>query len=271
MWKSQRRQRLRSQPLLREWQQGLEGYCPFYRSLPAADQNELEGHLRVFMAEKNFEGCGGFVLSDAIKAGIAAQACLLLLHRNTDYYPDLKSVLVYPTNYVASITRHIGSGVMEESQMVRAGESWWEGVVVLAWDSVLSEVQAPENGYNVVLHEFAHQLDYEDGHADGMPLVGHGQPRSVRQQRYADWTRIMRSEYEILRRQAELGQPTFLRHYGATNAAEFFAVATENFFCRPRALQQLHPAIYEQMQWYYQQDPAQWNWPQRVDQNHAAS
>jgi hypothetical protein len=217
--------------------------------------------MQVFLAEKNFEGCGGLTMSDEIKLSIAAQACLLLLHRATEYYPALRSVLVYPVNYVVTTTRPVGVGVLEESRTVRAGESWREGVVVLAWDAVLQGIQAPEKGHNVVLHEFAHQLDYEDGQADGRPLLGHGEPREVRQQRYADWTRIMRGEFENLQIQAEAGQPSFLHPYGATNAAEFFAVATENFFCRPRLLEQFHPGIYEQMKWYYQQDPARWNWP----------
>lgn len=236
----------------------VERNCPFYQWMSNADRSELEGLLQILLAEKHFEGCGGLALSEEIKVSIVSQAGVLLLHRNTDYYPELKSILVYPSDYASSETHLIGNNVLQVNPVIRAGESWQHGVVVLSWTSVQAGSNQPELGHNVVLHEFAHQLDYEDGHADGMPLLGHGESRPVRAQRYADWQRIMRQEFETLRSRALSGQSTFLRHYGATNAAEFFAVATENFFCRPGEMKLCHLAIYEQMKWYYQQDPAEW-------------
>ena len=259
VWKGSKRKKLRSTPLSPEWRRIVENCCPFYQQLPDSDRRELEGHIQVFIAEKQFEGCGGLELNDEIRVCIAAHACLLLLHRDTDYYPDLRTVLVYPSTYVVPTARHIGSGVMEESHQPRAGESWREGAVVLAWDAVLGAIHNPGSGYNVVLHEFAHQLDYEDGHADGAPLLGHGESLRVQRRRYADWSRIMRSEFEQLRAQVQFGQRSVLQDYGATNPAEFFAVATECFFGRPLELRQQHPELYEQMQWYYQQDPARWS------------
>lgn len=256
MWKGLRRKRLRTSAFPPEWRRIVEATCPFYERLPDSDRRELEGQVQVFLAEKRFEGCGGLEITDEIKVCIAAHACLLLLHRDTDYYPELKSVLVYPSTYVVPTTRHIGFGVFEDRQETRAGESWREGAVVLAWDAVLSAIRNPGSGHNVVLHEFAHQLDYEDGHADGAPLLGHGESRKVQRHRYADWSRIMRSEFEQLRTQVQRGQRSILSDYGATNPAEFFAVATECFFGKPQELQQSHPDLYEQMKWYYQQDPA---------------
>lgn len=129
---------------------------------------------------------------------------------------------------------------------------------MLAWDEVCNGMAAPERGYNLVLHEFAHQLDYEDGAADGAPLLGRGESFAARRQRSADWARVMRAEFEQLRAQVQRGESTVLRDYGATNPAEFFAVATEGFFCKPRELREKHPAFYEQMSWYYKQDPAEW-------------
>jgi MtfA peptidase len=213
MWRGLRRKK--------EWRRIIEMRCPFYHRLPDADRKELAGHLQVFMAEKLFEGCGGLKLDDEIRIGIAAHACLLLLHRDTDYYPGLKTVLVYPGTYAAPISRHVGSGVMEEDHQFRAGESWREGAVVLAWDAVRSAMLADNEGCNVVWHEFAHQLDFEDGRADGVPLLGRGEPRSVRRRRYATWSQVMLKEYEQLRAQIQRGEETVLRPYGATNAAEF--------------------------------------------------
>jgi len=258
MWKEHRRKKLRSAPFPPEWRKIMETHCPFYLQLPEEDRKELEGHSQVFLAEKKFEGCDGLGLTDEMRICIAAHACLLLLHRQTDYYPGLQTILVYPGTYVAPTIRHVGSGVMEESQQPRAGESWREGAVVLAWDAICSGILAPESGYNVVLHEFAHQLDYEDGQADGAPLLGRGESRSARKRRYADWSRVMQAEFERLRGQLQQGENTVLRGYGATNPAEFFAVATECFFGKPLAMQQQHTELYEEMKWYYQQDPAGW-------------
>lgn len=259
MWRGQRRKKLQSDPFPSDWKRILETHCPFYHQLPETDRRELESHINVFMAEKKFEGCGDLNLTDEIKICIAAHACLLLLHRKTEYYPGLQTILVYPGTYVAPITRQVGAGVLEESRQPRAGESWRAGAVVLAWDAICSGIAAPENGYNVVLHEFAHQLDYEDGRADGAPLLGRGESWLARKRRCAAWTRVMQAEYEQLRKQAQLGESTVLREYGAANPAEFFAVATECFFGKPKEMRQRHPELYEEMSWYYQQDPA--NWP----------
>jgi hypothetical protein len=161
--------------------------------------------------------------------------------------------------YVVPTTRPVGSGVMSESREVRAGESWRHGAIVLAWDEVRSGMASPENGHNVVLHEFAHQLDYEDGDADGIPLVGWGESLAMRRRRYAEWRDVMRREYDQLRARVQRGEQNLLRDYGATNGAEFFAVATECFFYKSRELRQRHPEVYEQMSWYYKQDPAAWS------------
>jgi Mlc titration factor MtfA (ptsG expression regulator) len=259
MFKGTRRTKLKVTPLPIPWRRIIAEYCLFYSHLSATDRRELDGHIQVFLAEKQFEGCDGFVVRDEHRVCIAAQACLLLLHRETDYYPRLRTILVYPAAYVVPTTRSVGSGVMADIQEQRAGESWPQGAVVLAWDEVYRGLTAPESGHNLVLHEFAHQLDFEDGgHGDGIPLVGHGESWPARRRRYADWARVMRTEFEQLRSQAQRGEPTLLRGYGATNPAEFFAVATECFFSRPRELQQKHPELYEQMSWYYKQDPAGW-------------
>jgi MtfA peptidase len=260
MFKNFRRTKLKATPLAVQWRRIIEEYCLFYSKLSKADRKELEGYIQVFLAEKHFEGCGGFKVMDEHRVCIAAHACLLLLHRHTDYYPGLRSILIYPEAFVVPVTRHVGHGVMEENRLVHAGLASPEGAVVLAWEDVYRGLLAPETGHNVVLHEFAHQLDFEDGgYADGVPLLGEGESMSKRRRGLAEWSRVMRTEYEQLRVQAQRGEPTILHAYGTKNPAEFFAVATESFFCRPRELQQKHPELYEQMQWYYKQDPAGWS------------
>ncbi|MEO7361882.1 MAG: M90 family metallopeptidase, partial [Gemmatimonadaceae bacterium] len=177
-----RREPLFRTPLPAEWQAIIRRNVPYVARLPAADHEELGGHIQVFLAEKKFEGCGGLEITDEIRVTIAAQACILLLHSQTDYFSKLLSILVYPSTYVVPGGRHMGGGLVDDNPEARLGESWVSGVVVLVWDSVLSGAGDIQDGHNVVLHEFAHQLDQEDGASDGLPILQH---RSM----YADWAR----------------------------------------------------------------------------------
>jgi len=222
---------------------------PLYRRLSEADQEELRGHVLVFLSEKRFEGCDGLEITDAIRVTVAAHACLLLLHRETDCYPDLSSILIYPHAYETHQEQLLPGGIVAEGPSVRLGESWLRGEVVLAWDAVEAGFRDVRDGQNVVLHEFAHQLDQEDGRADGAPVL---ESRA----RYAPWARILSKEYERLQQAVEAGRRTDLDAYGATNPAEFFAVVSEAFFERPRKLQRKHPDLYAQLSDFYAQDPA---------------
>jgi len=252
--KKRRRDRIRSQPFPSEWRDILIRRYPMYSRLPLADRRELEGHIHVFLAEKQFEGCGGQEITDELRVLIAAQACLLLLHRETDYYPGLKTVLVYPSTYVARTHWREEEEIMDRRSRARLGESWSAGAVVLAWDAALAGAADPADGQNVVLHEFAHQLDQEDGRADGVPPLGGSGPLE-RFGRYSAWARILGSEFKQLNSALELNLETVLRDYGATNPAEFFAVATECFFEKPGQLKERHPALFAELKEFYQQDP----------------
>ena len=198
-FRNRRRERLRSQPFPPAWLTIIERNVSIYNRLPQADQRELQGHIQVFLSEKHFEGCGGLELTDEIKVTIAAQACLLLLHRETDYYPRLITILVYPHAYVARSVEPIGGGVVLEGETARLGEAWKEGVVVLSWDDVRRGASDLHDGHNVVLHEFAHQLDQQDGTADGAPILEH-------RSRYVTWARVLGADYEQLRRDTEQGR-----------------------------------------------------------------
>jgi MtfA peptidase len=248
-FKNRRRERLRSQPFPPTWLTIIKKNVPIYNRLPQADREELQGHIQIFLDEKYFEGCGGLELTDEIKVTIAAQACLLLLHRETDYYPRLITILVYPNAYVAKIIEPMGGGIVLESEMVRLGEAWNSGVAVLSWDDVSRGASDLHDGHNVVLHEFAHLLDFEDDSANGAPILEH-------RSHYVTWARVLSDEYQQLRRDTELGRTDVLDEYGATHPAEFFAVATECFFEKPIQLRRKHPHLYEELKRYYRQDPA---------------
>src|SRR5438046_4351534 len=200
--KQRRRLRLRAQPFPGDWMRRIERNVPLFRRLSANDQAELLGHTQVFLAEKRFEGCGGLAITDEIRMTIAAQACLLLLHRKTDYFPRLLTILVYPSTYSVQEQRPITAEIWEEGKSHRAGETARTmGSLVLAWDAVKSGAADPSDGKNVVLHEFAHQLDYENLAADGTPSL------ATRRQQLA-WREVMRTEFASLRAADENGIPT---------------------------------------------------------------
>jgi Mlc titration factor MtfA (ptsG expression regulator) len=251
LFKRRRRERLRALPLPGAWERIIERNVSVYSRLSPEDRRELCGHTQVLLAEKHFEGCGGLQLTDEIRVTVAAQASVLLLHRDTDYYPRLTSVLIYPTAYVVPGEKPVGGGIWEEGEEVHIGHTAPQlGALVIAWDDVLRAARSVDDADNVVFHEFAHQLDFEDRVVDGTPLL--------ESQQYLSWARVLGAEYEALRRATDDAAPTLIDQYGATNPAEFFAVVTELFFERPVALRDRHPALYAELRSFYQQDPATW-------------
>jgi Mlc titration factor MtfA (ptsG expression regulator) len=222
----------------------------FYATLSSEEQAELRALIQVFVAEKSWEAHGGLEMTDEIRVTVAAQACLLLLRLDADFYPRLRSILVYPSSYVPQRVERWAHGHLEPPPAVHLGESWSSGVVVLAWDSVRAGAADAGDGSNVVFHEFAHQLDQEAGSSDGVPLLEH--PST-----YRAWGRVLEQELARLRTDTERGRPSVLDEYGATDRAEFFAVATEAFFERPHALRERHPALYEELRRFFGQDPAE--------------
>ena len=247
-FKKWRRNRIANQQFPDEWLRIIETNVPFYNRLPLEDKTELQRHILIFIAEKRFEGCGKLKITDEIKITIAAQACMLLLHRKTDYYPGLSSILVYPSAFIASRTKNLPSGVVVEALEVLLGESWAQGSIVLSWDDVKHGVSDINDGQNVVFHEFAHQIDSSGGKGDSTAVLNN-------RSRYIAWARVLQKDYEKLRHAKAQHQPTLLNKYGATNPAEFFAVVTEFFFEKPRELKETHPELYNELKQFYQQDP----------------
>ena len=249
-----RRQRLRRQGAPSHWHEVIERRVPLYRLLPPADREELLAHVQVFLAEKRFEGVGGVEVTEEMRLTIAAQACILLLHRPHDYYPKLSSVVVYADEYLARVSEVDESGVVTEGVDRRSGESWEGGAVALSWEDVLLTARPGEDDYNVVIHEFAHQLDTEEGISNDFPLAAAGE-------RVAPLVRLLYEAYEELAADVAAGRETVFDAYGAESPAEFFAVATECFFGLPRLLREWHPELYGELCRYFRQDPAAWERP----------
>ncbi|TYQ30911.1 zinc-dependent peptidase [Pseudanabaena sp. UWO310] len=245
------RDRLRMKPFPRTWLNIIEENLSIYPSLTSGQQKELQGYVLVFLAEKQFIGCRGFQITEEVKVTIAAFACLLLFGDRQTYFPNLRSILVYPDAYIVNELVMSDRYIVEERLVARLGESWTKDQLILSWEQVKRDIQNWQDGRNVVLHEFAHQLDQEDGQAEGVPILS-------RALDYAAWSKIMTAEYLQLCDRVENGKKTVLDSYGATNPAEFFAVATETFFEKPKQLNQKHPDLYDLLQRYYHLDPQQW-------------
>lgn len=250
--KNRRRAKLVQQPFPTAWLAIIERNAPLYRALPQADRAELLRHTQIFLAEKRFEGCGGLEITDEVRVTIAVQACVLLLHRRTDYYPGLTTILVYPRSYVAANARQFMGGLIVEGQDVRLGESWRQGTVVLSWQDVRRGAANPRDGHNVVFHEFAHQLDTTWGKGDSTPVLRD-------KASFLAWAEALGRDFERFRRETPRRGEQVLDDYGATDPAEFFAVATECFFEKPKELQQNYQRLYEELRRFYQQDPAAWH------------
>jgi Mlc titration factor MtfA (ptsG expression regulator) len=254
-----RRERLRATPVPDAWRHIVERNVPLFRRLPADDQAELLGHVQVLLAEKHFEGCGGLLLTDEHRVTIAAWASFLLLHRDAGYFPRLRSILVYPTAYVIEGEHDVGGGIVLEGEEEFSGHTQERlGAVLLNWRDVKADARDPDDGVNLVLHELAHQLDFEDGDGDGVPALDHRNAA-------ARWQAVLAQELERLRADVRRNRRTVLDPYGAEDPVEFFAVATEAFFETPTLLRDEHPALYEELRRFYRQDPATWARPRDAD------
>ena len=277
-WRALRRERWASRPFPAAWRGILRRRVPMYRALPAHLQQQLRRHIQVFLAEKPFLGCAGLVVTDEIRVTVAAQACLLRLNQDGALFPELRRILVYPGAFVVDRVHAAPGGVLREQRRALAGESWSQGQVILSWQDVLDGARVVDDGHNVVLHEFAHQLDQESGSANGAPRVG---SRAAQ----ARWARVMNAEFDALHARIRAREaarerarawaswnsetavddaapqepPELISDYGATNPAEFFAVVTEVFFEQAAALAQRHPPLFAVLRDYYAVDPREWS------------
>ena len=243
---------IRNKPFPEEWHAILVANLPIYSALKADEKTTLQQLIHLFTTKKHFVGCAGLEMTDEIKITIAAEACLLLLnHPKTAVYPKLYSVLVYPSAFRTEREQLQDDGTVSMAAHNLSGESWSNGKVILSWDDVVSGASDFTDGHNVVLHEFAHQLDSQSGSTNGAP--------PLRRNTYMSWAKVLSEEFEKLRGASFRRHKTVMDHYGATNPAEFFAVATETFFEQPQQLYLKHQELYEELRLYYQADPRQWH------------
>jgi hypothetical protein len=250
--RERRRERLRRQGFSESDQEAVSRNVGLFRRLSRDDRRELLGHARVLVEEKHFEGAAGLEVTEEMRVTICALAAVLLLHRRTAYFAKLVSVILYPGMYLADEPiQDPLAGIVYEGPEERLGESWRQGALVVSWEDALAQAGGTLPGRNVVLHEFVHQLDAENGSMDGVPLI---LPSAA----LRAWTAEMEREYEEFRRAVSRGWEAGLDGYGATNPAEFFAVSSEAFFELPVRLRESRPRLYGALAAYYRQDPATW-------------
>lgn len=235
-----RRARILAQPFPPNWESCLRENVAHFELLSEREQNGLRRGVQVFVAEKYWEGCQGLVVNDEIRVSIAGQACLMLLGIEHDYFRAVQTILIYPTSF--RIPGERGK---------YHGQSHHRGPIILSWDRVLAEGRDPSRGENLVIHEFAHQLDEMDGYVNGTPYLA---DREMAER----WHYAMFKEFSQLRNFVRNGVDTFLGDYAATSDAEFFSVASERFFTQPELLKSRHSAVYDLLAEFYRVDPMLW-------------
>lgn len=243
-------ERLYRKPLSRHQLNLIAENVTLYNKVPEVLRQELHGKIQIFLANKEFVGCDGLEISDEVRLTIAANACILLLNKEKECFPKFRTILIYPDTYhVPGIA--VDGEVHTSYTTRRAGESWMKGPVVLSWGDTIRGSQNAEDGFNVVLHEFAHKLDEQNAVMDGLPILNSRKD-------YSDWAKVLNKEYSSFLQRAVRGKNRVIDSYGATSPVEFFAVATESFFEKPQQMRKRLPDLYKQLSRYYQLDTAEW-------------
>lgn len=227
----------------------LAEQVPLTQKLPSELRGKLEGKIHIFLDQVEFIGCDGLDITEEMQLSIAAQACLLVVNSDA-WFKHLRTILVYPGAFKSRERKHDGY-VVTERETVRLGESWSRGPVILSWAHTEQGAFNYKDGRNVVLHEFAHQLDDLSGHTDGAPVLN-------KDQSFAKWAHVFTEAYKVHVRRVESGHKTLLDAYGAEGPEEFFAVAVEVFFEKPTALRREEQAVYEQLAELFRLEPVTW-------------
>ncbi|QEG25255.1 M90 family metallopeptidase [Mariniblastus fucicola] len=246
-FRNRRRKKILANPWPEPWDLHLQRNVRLTWEMSDLQMRALQDRVKVFVAEKNWEGCEGLQLTEEMQVTIAAQACLMLLGVNDWYFDNVKTILVYPQAF----RRMTGDGLTEGHASHRAGEAWQGGPIILSWKDSLSGGRNEDDGQNVVIHEFAHALDGIDGEMGGSVMFDDAESTQT-------WSRVVEEGYAELVQAKETGRRTLLDHYGATNEAEYFAVATETFFEQPREMSREYGELFSLLKKYFRLDPIPW-------------
>jgi MtfA peptidase len=248
-FKSRRRRKLLAEPFPPRWSALLDNDLFFSPFLWPEQRARLEERMKIFIPEKEWIGCRGLEVSERMKVLVATQASLLVLNKGLDALDMVSTVLLYPGSYRREERGRGPDGVVTEEAFI--GEAWYRGPVVLSWEDILADLEHPEDGMNVVFHEFAHKLDMTNGASDGTPALDE---RAA----YDRWAEVMKAAFDDHVSRDKRGEKTFFDPYGAESESEFFAVAVEAFFTQGRRMRRKHAAMYGLFKDYFGLDPAEW-------------
>lgn len=250
-FRNRRRRKLLAEPFPQHWEVVLRRNVGHYKLLGEAERAKLRDITRVLIAEKTWEGCGGQHITDEIKLTIAAQAALLLIGiPDHDHFARVSSVIVYPDEFRTPNPEDDFEDD-ELSDDVLAGQAWYRGPVIVGWKQAIEEGREPAAGFNVVVHEFAHQLDFLDGVVNGTPPLGD----KAEEDR---WQAVMTAAFEAHRKALASREDTFFTEHAADDETEFFADAAEAFYCRPHDLEAETPDVFDLLKGYFRVDPRKW-------------
>jgi Mlc titration factor MtfA (ptsG expression regulator) len=232
---------------LRRWETALS-QAAVLAPLASEERHRLRELTSRFLQDKTISGAQGVFVTDEMRVLIAAQACLLILNLDLDYFAGWHEVIVYPNSFVVTREEHDEAGVVHQTQHALHGESWQQGPVILSWQDIRPGAHPHGPGSNVILHEFAHKLDMLNGTANGMPPLHAAMSRPA-------WTEALSSAYDDLYQKLKRRHHTAIDPYAAESPAEFFAVLSETFFELPTLLNDTYPKVYEAFKQFYRQDP----------------
>jgi Mlc titration factor MtfA (ptsG expression regulator) len=250
-FRNRRRRKLLAEPFPVRWEEFLRRNVAHFSLLPPPDQARLRDTAHILLHEKQWEGRTGLYVTEEMKVTIAGSAALLLLGDTRDYYANVESVIVYPSGFSTPVPDDDWEDD-ELSDSAKDGMAVYRGPVLLSWDHVLEEARDPSLGQNIVLHEFAHQLDHRDGASSGVPPLA--DTEAARR-----WKYVMTVAYEDHRRAIRKGETeTFFSEQAADDEKEFFADATEAFYCSPHTFNDEYPEVYAMLAAYYRVDPGVW-------------
>lgn len=244
------KQALLAKPLTNQQRNILKEAVPLYARVPIELREKLDGKINLFLHQVEFHGCNGLDVTEEMQLTIAAQACILIANKDM-WYKNLRTILIYPGAFQSRRATRDGY-IITEKTTVRIGESWSRGPVILSWAHASEGAFMDTDGHNVVLHEFAHQIDDLSGYTNGVPILSPDQ-------KFDNWAHAFNAAYARLVEDVESGRKTVLDPYGATAPEEFFAVVVELFFERPLDLKTEEPEIYAQLQQFFQLEPATWH------------
>jgi Mlc titration factor MtfA (ptsG expression regulator) len=250
-FRARRRRKLLSEPFPPHWEAVLKRNVGHYPRLSEPERAKLRDITRVLIAEKNWEGCGGLHVTDEIRLTIAAQAALLLVGQpEHDHFARVHSIIVYPDEFR---TPNPEDGYEDDhlSDTVIGGQAWYRGPVIVNWRDALEEGRDPTCGFNVVVHEFAHQLDFLDGEVNGTPPLGN-------QAAEDRWREVMTAAFDVHKKALDRGDESFFTEQAADDETEFFADAAEAFYCRPHDLEAETPDVFDLLRGYFRVDPRGW-------------